>query len=86
MRRLAIVVLAASMPGASALADHHLQKRALMEARCIPSAIREASRSGANVAYEVVCGDAAARRLTLVCGPSRCSVDAHSEHFEDDEP
>jgi hypothetical protein len=79
-------VLTALATCTPAMADHHLEKRALMEARCIPAEFREAARVGAQVAYEVVCNDAAARRITLVCGPTRCAVDAHSEHSEVDEP
>lgn len=84
--RACLSLLALSVSGVPAFADHHLEKRALMEARCIPAEMREASRAGAHVAYEVTCNDAAARRITLVCGPTRCAVDAHAEHSEDDEP
>ena len=81
---LAVAVVAGML--GTALADHHLQKRALQEARCMPASMREASRSGGNVAYSVVCDDAASREITLVCTPTRCVADAHSEHSGADEP
>lgn len=87
MRLLVLCAAALLAAVAPARADHHLQKRALQEARCLPRSVDEISRSNDNVAYLVICSDASARRLVLVCTPSRCLADPHGEHDDgEDEP
>lgn len=69
-----------------ASAEHHLVKRALQEANCLPASVDEVSRSGENLVLEARCKGSTNRRLILLCTPVRCAVDDHGRHApEEDE-
>lgn len=78
----AAAMLVAPMPAA---ADHHLVKRALQEARCIPATFRRTDEQGRPSTYTVECRGRPRRTLTLVCTAARCFVDDHRGHERDDE-
>lgn len=67
------------------LADHHHLKRALQVARCLPQDVREVSSLKETVVYEASCREGSGRVVTLVCTPTRCLVDDHSRHSDEEE-
>jgi hypothetical protein len=84
MKRIAIASMA--LIGASpALADHHLVKRALQEARCIPASLKQVEGASNTLTYLAVCTGASKRVLTIVCTSKRCFPDDHAAHGKDDE-
>lgn len=82
-----MLALAATLSSPTiASAEHHLLKRALQEANCLPASVEELSRSGENLVFEARCKGSTNRRLTLLCTPARCAVDDHGRHApEEDE-
>lgn len=83
--RTAFIVALALLAPSPAKADHHLQKRALQEARCIPASLKQVSGDRDNVVYEARCKGARERMLLLICTASRCVIDDHRSHDPEDE-
>jgi predicted dinucleotide-utilizing enzyme len=80
------VLASLALVGASpALADHHLVKRALQEARCTPASLKQMDGASGTLVYQAVCSGAAGRVLTIVCTTERCFPDDHAAHAQDDE-
>lgn len=83
--RAPLIIVLALLAPSPAMADHHLQKRALQEARCIPASLKQVSGDRDNVVYEARCRGAKERMLLLVCTASRCVIDDHGSHDTEDE-
>lgn len=80
-------LLGLGVGGTDALAQHHIVKRALQTAGCIPAQLRQIPTGGGTLVYEARCRGGADRVVNLVCTPTRCLVDEHSRHAdEEDEP
>lgn len=82
-RRAYLLCAAILIFSSAASADHHLVKRALQEARCLPASLREVSRPGPNLVLEARCKGRGDRRITLLCTPARCVMDDHGSHAPD---
>ena len=89
MKSLAIVVmLTIPLISTAAMGDHHLVKRALQEAKCIPQSVQTVQGSAPNLVLEASCLGGPERKVTIVCTRTRCLADDHEAHGpgEDDEP
>lgn len=65
-------------------ADHHLLKRALQEARCIPASATRVAGEASVTAYEVVCRGAP-RNLVVVCDARACRAETADHHDRADD-
>lgn len=74
-------LLLATVP---AQADHHLLKRALQEARCIPLRVERIPGQSAIVAYAVACLRPP-RALVVVCDARACRAEVAEHHDRDDD-
>ncbi|WP_244424699.1 hypothetical protein [Methylobacterium nodulans] len=80
MRRRLLLALAALLATAPAQADHHLLKRALQQAGCIPRATTQVLRDGARAIYDVTCLGPDPDRVTIVCTGRVCLPDNPDHH------
>lgn len=69
-----------------ATADHHREKRASQETRCISAAFNEVSKAGSSMVDKARCKEAGDHTPILVSSARRCIVDERgSQNPEGDE-
>jgi hypothetical protein len=59
-----------------AWATHHLLKRALQQANCIPHATQQILNDGVRAIYDVTCVGSSPGRVTIVCTSFICLRDS----------